>query len=103
MIDPPHSDGVQPIPQYIIEKSIPGLGQLSPFQRDQTVRRGCSTLHGVIPAVEWVQSYLAEDKCFCVFNAPSEQVLWDLIDKWELERPISISEIKQTADPNNAM
>ena len=89
------------MPNYVIEKSIPGLGQLSPFQRDQTVRRGCSALHRVTPDVEWVQSYLTEDKCYCVFRAPSEQTLWDLIDQWALERPISISEVKQFADPNN--
>ena len=89
------------MPNYVIEKSIPGLGQLSPFQRDQTVRRGCSALHGVTPDVEWVQSYLTEDKCYCVFRAPSEQTLWDLIDQWALERPISISEVKQFADPSN--
>lgn len=47
-----HRDGVQPMPNYVIEKSIPGLGQLSAFQRDQTVRRGCSALHGVLPDVE---------------------------------------------------
>jgi hypothetical protein len=89
------------MPDYIIEKSIPGLGQLSHLQRDQMVRRGCSALHGVIPEVEWKQSYLVEDKCYCVFRAPSEQILWDLIDQWKLERPISISEVKQIADPDN--
>jgi hypothetical protein len=89
------------MPEFVIEKSIPGLGRLSPFQRDQSVRRGCSTLHGLIPEVAWVQSYLTEDKCYCVFRAPSEQVLWDLIEKWDLEPPVSISEIKQIAAPDN--
>ena len=55
----------------------------------------------MIPEVEWKKSYLAQDKCYCVFRAPSEQTLWDLIDQWELERPISISEVKQIADPGN--
>lgn len=89
------------MPEFVIEKNMPGLGQLSPFQRDQSVRRGCSTLHGVVPEVEWVKSYLTEDKCYCVFRAPSAQLLWDLIEKWDLERPISICEIKQTADPDS--
>ena len=89
------------MPEFVIEKSIPGLGQLSPFQRDQSVRRSCSTLHGVVPDVEWVQSYLTEDKCYCVFRAPSEQVLWDLIERWELPRPISIAQVNQVAGPNS--
>ena len=89
------------MPEFVIEKSMPGLGQLSPFQRDQSVRRSCSTLHGVVPEVEWVQSYLTEDKCYCVFRAPSEQVLWDLIERWGLPPPISISEVKQVAGPDS--
>ena len=40
------------MPEFVIEKSMPGLGRLSPFQRDQSVRRSCSTLHGVAPDVE---------------------------------------------------
>jgi len=88
------------MPDFVIEKFMPGLGQLSPFQRDQSVRRSCSTLHGVVPDVEWIQSYLTADKCYCVFRAPSEQRLWDLIRQWDLEPPISISEVKQIAGPD---
>lgn len=88
------------MPEFVIEKSLPGLGQLSPFQRDQSVRRSCSTLHGVAPDVEWVQSYLTEDKCYCVFRAPSAQVLWDLIEQWELPPPLSIAQVSQVAGPN---
>ena len=88
------------MPEFVIEKSMPGLGQLSPFQRDQSVRRSCSTLHGVAPGVEWVKSYLTEDKCYCVFRAPSEQVLHDLIKAWDLEPPISICEVRQVAAPD---
>ena len=89
------------MPEFVIEKNMPGLGRLSPFQRDQSVRRSCSTLHGVAPDVEWVQSYLTEDECYCVFRAPSEQVLWDLIERWELPRPVSIAQVSQVAAPNS--
>ena len=88
------------MPEFVIEKSMPGLGQLSPFQMDQAVRRSCSTLHGVAPDVAWVKSYLTEDKCYCVFHAPSEQVLRDLIKEWDLPPPISISEVHQVAGPD---
>lgn len=89
------------MPEFVIEKDLPGLGQLSPFQRDQSVRRSCSTLHGVDPEVAWVQSYLTEDKCYCVFRAPSEQALRDLIKAFDLPSPISISEVHQMAHPDN--
>ncbi len=90
------------MPQFVIEKDMPGLGQLSPFGQDQAVRRSCSTLHGVTPEIEWVQSYLTEDKCYCVFRAPSEQTLRDLIQQWGLEAPISICEVKQVVGPETA-
>lgn len=88
------------MPEFVIEKSIPGLGQLSPFQRDLSVRRSCSTLHGISPGVEWIKSYLTEDKCYCVFRAPSEQTLRDLIEKWDLPPPVSICEVHQLAGPH---
>ena len=89
------------MPEFVIEKSMPGLGQLSPFQRDQSVRRSCSTLHGVVPDVEWVRSYLSDDKCYCIFRAPSERKLRDLIDEWGLPQPISISQVHQVASPGS--
>lgn len=90
------------MPEFVIEKSMPGLGQLSPFQRDQSVRRSCSTLHGITPDVEWIKSYLTQDKCYCVFRAPSEQVLRDLIEQCDLPLPMSICEVKQVAGPDLA-
>ena len=88
------------MPEFVVEREIVGLGQLSPFQQDQAVRRSCSTLHGVAPDVAWIQSYLTDDKCYCVFRAPSEQVLRDLIEQWELPPPISISEVRQMIGPD---
>jgi hypothetical protein len=88
------------MPDFVIEKNMPGLGQLSPFGQDQAVRRSCSALHGVTPDVAWVRSYLTDDKCYCVFRAPSEQTLHDLIKQWDLPPPISISEVKQVVGPD---
>ena len=90
------------MPEFVIEKEIIGLGELSPFQRDQEVRRSCSTLHGVVPDVAWVRSYLTDNQCYCVFNAPSEQALRDLIAKWDLPPPISISEVHDVIGPDEA-
>ena len=90
------------MPEFVVEREIVGLGQLSPFQQDQAVRRSCSTLHGIAPDVAWIQSYLTDDKCYCVFRAPSEQTLRDLIDQWDLPPPISISEVRQVIGPDTA-
>ena len=87
------------MPEFVIEKEVAGLGQLSPIQQDQTIRRSCSTLHGISPDVEWVQSYLTDNKVYCVFRAPSEQVLRDLIAQWELPPVISICEVHDVIGP----
>ena len=88
------------MPEFVIEKEIVGLGQQSSFQQDLSVRRSCSTLHGVAPGVEWIRSYISDDKCYCVFRAPSAQILWDLIKQWDLPPPISILEVHQIIGPD---
>ena len=88
------------MPEYVIEKEIAGLGQLSAFAQDQAVRRSCSTLHGVAPGIEWIQSYLTDDKVYCVFKAPSAQALQDLIEQWELPPVISICEVHHVIGPD---
>ena len=88
------------MPEFVIEKEIVGLGQLSGVQQDLAVRRSCSTLHRVAPDVEWIQSYITNDKCYCVFRAPSEQVLRDLIAQWDLPPVISISEVHNVIGPD---
>lgn len=88
--------------QFVIEKDVAGLGQLSPFQRDQTIRRSCSPLHGISPDIQWVQSYLTNDKCYCVFNAPSEEALRTLIDQMGGDQPASISEVHEVIGPDTS-
>jgi hypothetical protein len=88
------------MPEFVIEKDMVGLGDLSPFQQQQTARRSCSALHGITPEIVWVQSYLTADKVYCVYRAPSEQALRDEIDKWDIPPPISICEIKQVIGPS---
>ena len=87
------------MPEFVIEKEIRGLGEQSPFQQEQTVRRSCSTLHGVTPDIAWVKSYLTQDKCYCVFRAPSAEALQELIRQMDLPPVISICEVKQVVGP----
>jgi len=90
------------MPEFVIEKEIAGLGQLSDFAQDQAVRRSCSTLHGVTPSIEWIKSYLTDDKVYCVFRAPSEKALRDLIEQWDLPPVISICEVHHVIGPDSS-
>ena len=90
------------MPEFVIEKDMLGLGELSPFDQKQTARRSCSALHGVAPGIEWVQSYLTDDKVYCVYRAPSEQALRDEIERWNLPPVLSICEVHQIIQPTDA-
>lgn len=90
------------MPEFVIEKDMVGLGAMSSFQQDQTARRSCSALHGVAPGIEWVRSYLTEDKVYCVYRAPSEQALRDEMERWDLPPVVSICEIHQVIEPPEA-
>ena len=87
------------MPEFVIEKDVAGLGDQSPFQQQQTIRRSCSTLHGITPEVAWVKSYVTQDKCYCVFRAPSAQALQELITQMDLPPVVSICEVKQIVEP----
>jgi len=87
------------MPEFVIEKDVQGLGDQTPFQQQQTIRRSCSTLHGVTPDIAWVKSYVTQDKCYCVFRAPSEQALRELMTQLDLPPVASICEVKQVVGP----
>jgi hypothetical protein len=59
------------MPKYVIERELPGAGSLSPEQLQAISQKSCGVLRGM-PAVQWVQSYVTEDKIYCVYIAPDE-------------------------------
>ena len=87
------------MPEFVIEKAMPGLGELGPDDRNQTARASCSALHGVGPGVEWVQSYLTHDKVYCVYRAPSEEILREHIERLGLPPVLSICEVHNIIRP----
>ena len=63
------------MPKYIIERDLPGAGDLSAEQLAGIARRSCAVLHELGPAIQWVQSYVTDDRIYCVYVAPDEQLL----------------------------
>jgi hypothetical protein len=59
------------MPKYVIERELPGAGSLSPEQLQAISQKSCGVLSGM-PAVQWVQSYVTDDKIYCVYIAPDE-------------------------------
>ena len=63
------------MPKYIIEREIPGAGKLSPQELQAISQKSCSVLHKMGLQVQWVESYVTDDKVYCVYIAPNEEAL----------------------------
>ena len=59
------------MPKFVIERDVPGAGKMSPAELQALSQKSCGVLEGM-PAVQWVQSYVTDDKIYCVYNAPDE-------------------------------
>ena len=57
------------MPQYVIERELPGAGKLTPAELQAISATSCGVLRELGPSVQWVQSYVTDDKIYCVYNA----------------------------------
>jgi hypothetical protein len=63
------------MPKFLIEREIPGAGKLSPADLQAISRKSCGVVRDLNRAgtdVQWVESFVTEDKIYCVYNAPNE-------------------------------
>ena len=63
------------MPKFVIEREIPGAGKLSPAELKAISQKSCSVLSSLGPHIQWVQSYVTDDKIYCVYNAPNEEMV----------------------------
>jgi hypothetical protein len=58
------------MPKFVIERDIPGAGQMSSQELHAIAQKSCSVLTAMGPQIQWVQSYVTDDKIYCVYVAP---------------------------------
>lgn len=63
------------MPKFIIEREIPNAGALSALELQEISQRSCAVLQTLGPSIQWVQSYVTEDKITCVYIAPNADVI----------------------------
>jgi hypothetical protein len=63
------------MPKFLIERNIPGAGQLGPKELQGISQKSCSVLRGLGPQIQWVQSYVTDDKITCVYIAPDAEMI----------------------------
>lgn len=63
------------MPKFVIERDIPGAGGLSAPQLQAIAQKSCSVLKAIGPQIQWVHSYVTDDKVYCVYVAPDEATI----------------------------
>ncbi|ALI98810.1 DUF4242 domain-containing protein [Rufibacter tibetensis] len=63
------------MPKYLIEREVPGAGQLTAEQLKGISQTSCNVLSQMGPQIQWQQSYVAGDKIYCVYIAPNEETI----------------------------
>ena len=89
------------MPKFLIEREIPGAGALSREQLHGVSQKSCSVLRDLGPRIQWVESYVTDDKIYCVYIAPNEQMVREhaRMGGFPANR---ISEIKAIIDPTTS-
>ncbi|MGD0629083.1 MAG: DUF4242 domain-containing protein [Terracidiphilus sp.] len=60
------------MPKFVIEREIPGAGNLTPEQLKAVSQTSCGVLRNMGPKIQWLHSYVTDDKIYCVYIAPDE-------------------------------
>ncbi|NQX38291.1 Protein of unknown function [Pedobacter steynii] len=63
------------MPKYVIEREIPGAGKLTAEQLKVVSQTSCGVLSKMGPEIQWVHSYVTDDKIYCIYNAPNEEMV----------------------------
>jgi hypothetical protein len=63
------------MPKFVIERNIPGAGKMSKDELHAIAQRSCGVLNEMGSRIQWVQSYVTDDKIYCVYIAPNEETV----------------------------
>lgn len=89
------------MPKYVIEREIPGAGNLSPEQLRSISQTSCGVLRNLGPQIQWVNSYVTADKIYCVYIAPNEAMVREHASQGGFPAN-SVSEVMTVIDPTTA-
>ena len=89
------------MPKYVIEREIPGVGNLTPDDYQAISQKSCSVLSKLGPSIQWLHSYVTSDKIYCVYIAPNEEMVREHAKQGGFPAN-RISEVKLMIDPTSA-
>ncbi len=89
------------MPQFIIEREMSGAGRLDGAALKGASEGSCSVLRALGPDIQWVHSYVTDDKIYCVYRAPNEELIRRHADQAGFPAN-SIAQVRATIDPTTA-
>lgn len=89
------------MPKYVIERDLQGAGKLSSMELQQISEKSCDVLRKLGPEIQWQESYVTDNKIYCVYIAPNEEMVRDHAQQGGF--PItSIAPVRRIIDPTTA-
>jgi hypothetical protein len=89
------------MPKYVIERTIPNAGKLTPNELSDVSAKSCRVLRALGPEIQWLQSYVTDDKIYCLYIAPNVELIREHGIRGGF--PVdSVREVKTIIDPATA-
>ena len=89
------------MPQYVIERDMPGVGGLGPAELKGASQTSCSVLRELGPQIQWVHSYVTANKIYCIYRADNEDMIREHAERGGFPAN-KISEVRSVIDPTTA-
>ena len=89
------------MPRFLIEREIPGAGNLSKDELQAISQKSCGVLEEMGPAIQWVESYVTGDKIYCVYIAPNAEMVHEHARQGGFPAN-KVSEVKTLIDPTTS-
>ena len=89
------------MPKFVIERDLPGAGNLGSSELKGVARKSCDVLNELGPKIQWIQSYVTDDKIYCIYIAPNAEVVREHARKGGFPAT-RVSEVRTIMDPTTS-
>ena len=89
------------MPKYVIEREVPGAGNMTPTELKALSQQSCGVLNEMGPQIQWVHSYVTDDKIYCVYVAPNEEMILEHAHRGGFPAN-RVSQVKTIIDPTTS-
>ena len=89
------------MPKYVIERELPGAGRMSQEQLQGISEKSCGVLRNLGPQIQWITSYVTDDKIYCVYIAPNAEIVREHAQQGGFPAN-KVSQVRSVIDPTTA-